>query len=53
MTIQDTKKELGHSHVDLLLLDCVGCEWRLDYGDIHQVLVRANGVRNVAWFDEQ
>lgn len=51
-TLQETRKELGHGHVDLLILHCGGCEWTLDYGDIQQVLVRVNGMQNTNWFDD-
>lgn len=51
-TLQETRKELGHGRVDVLILHCGGCEWTLDYGDIQQVLVRVNGMQNANWFDD-
>jgi len=50
-TIGDTMKDLGHRHVDLLHLQCAGCEWTLDFANVHQILVIANGMRSVEWFD--
>jgi hypothetical protein len=51
-TIEDTMKDLSHRHVDLLLLQCAGCEWYLSYANVHQILVVANGMRNADWFDK-
>ena len=51
-TVQETRKELGHRRVDVLILHCGGCEWTLDYDDIQQVLVRVNGLQNDKWFDD-
>ena len=52
-TLQETRNELGHDRVDVLLLHCGGCEWTLDYDDIQQVLVRVTGLQNVNWFDDK
>jgi len=51
-TIKGTMEKLNHSHVDLLLLYCNGCEWTLDFPDIQQVLVVVKGIQNMDWFDD-
>ena len=52
-TVKDTMKTLGHSHIDLLVLSCGGCEWTLDLGQvpIQQALVVLNGVSDMGWFE--
>eukprot|EP00542_Grammatophora_oceanica_P010733 CAMPEP_0194043556 /NCGR_PEP_ID=MMETSP0009_2-20130614/15158_1 /TAXON_ID=210454 /ORGANISM="Grammatophora oceanica, Strain CCMP 410" /LENGTH=314 /DNA_ID=CAMNT_0038687799 /DNA_START=41 /DNA_END=981 /DNA_ORIENTATION=+ len=60
-TLEDTMKELDHDHVDLLLLNCAGCEWAV-YDQIasangnagapvvDQFLVQANGMKDKGFF---
>lgn len=50
-TIADTMQMVGHKHVDLLLLNCAGCEWRLNYDSVHQILVITHGMKKADWFD--
>jgi hypothetical protein len=54
-SLHDTSKALRHSHVDVLIVHCGGCEWTLDYQSIapSQVLVRVTGLQSVTWFDTE
>ena len=54
MTIKDTMSKLGHKSVDVMVLDCAGCEWVLSYENIGQLLVTINDVRtDIDWFDQR
>lgn len=53
-SISDTMQLLGHRSIDLMVLQCGGCEWNLDYfsGQIHQLSIQFNDVQRAAIFEQ-
>jgi Methyltransferase domain len=46
--------ELGHDHIDLLVLNCAGCEWvifpHLIQVDLHQLIIQVHGMQQDSFF---
>ena len=53
-TLPDVMALLGHNHIDLLVLNCAGCEWaiyeQLLAIDLHQLVVQVHGMQHASFF---